>query len=234
MSKIRNILTIIFVLALTSCMKDSTIEYRNVAMGNFTEGKFISDNGVIFNIRENAAAEFPDTVKRAFISCDILTQVGNDEYDIRLTGVNPVFTKAPVDSTAVTEPDIFVEDPLNIAEMWVSGGYINMFIQVPMKYGSTKAHLINLVRNDECKEEGTYEFTLKHNAFGEVITSADQDFIIGGTYASFPVSGILEGDNCVICIRWTSQKSTDTGWITETEKNTLRYEWTRGGYEHAL
>ena len=97
-------------------------------------------------------------MKRAIVSCDILAQKGKDEYDIRLTGATPVFTKAPVDSTAVTDSAVFVENPLNIAEMWIAGGYINMQLLIPVKSGSEQVHLINLVRDDAVQSEGTYDF----------------------------------------------------------------------------
>ena len=219
-------------LCLISCQKDDTLQYFNTTMGNFSDGKFISDQGNTFNIKELACQNVSDTIARAIIVCDVLSKTGEKEYDIRLHDVSGVFTKTPVDSTSVTDSTIFVENPLSIGEMWCSGGYINMFIYIPMKSGSTQAHLINLVRNDASADEGVYEFVLKHNAYGEVMTGEDTDFVLGGTYVSFPVAGMFKEDKATIRIRWTAHKEVEGAWSVETERNVLEYSWVKGGFEH--
>lgn len=227
----RKTLVILLLICLTACQKDNTIQYFNVTMGNFTDGKFVSDQGNVFNITEKTCNDRTDTLKRAMIMCDILAKTGDSSYNVRLNEVTPVFTKSPIDSTAVRDSAIFVENPLNIGELWISGGYINMYIMIPMKAASTQVHLINLMLDDEASGDGIYRFTLKHNAYGEVLSAEDTDFILGGTYASFPVSDKFNEDKATIQIAWTSLKSDEHGWSTETEKNTLQYEWTRGGFE---
>lgn len=230
----RKIFAIVILLSLAACQKDDTIQYFNVTMGNFTDGKFISDQGNIFNITEKTCNDRTDTLKRAIVMCDILTKRGENSYDVRLNEVTPVFTKSPVDSTAVTDSAVFVENPLNIGELWISGGYINMYIVIPMKVSSTQAHLINLMLDDEASSDGVYRYTLKHNAYGEVPSSGDTDFVLGGTYVSFPVSGKFNEEKATIHISWTSLKSDEYGWSTETEKNTLQHEWARGGFEQSI
>lgn len=220
------------VICMVACQKDDTLQYYNAIIGNFSEGGFISDQGLKLNITERNCQEVADSIVRAIIVCDILAKTGEGEYDIRLHDVSRVFTKAPVDSTEVTDSAIFVENPLSVGEMWYSGGYINMYIYIPMKPGSTRAHLINLVRNDGLEEEGVYEFVLKHNAYGEVMSIMDQDFVLGGAYVSFPVSGIFTSDKAQIRIKWTAHKEEEGKWGIETEHNTLVYEWEKGGYEH--
>lgn len=232
MTSIRKILAIMAALCLISCQKDDTLQYFNTTMGNFSDGKFISDQGNTFNIKELACQNVSDTIARAIIVCDVLSKTGEKEYDIRLHDVSGVFTKTPVDSTSVTDSTIFVENPLSIGEMWCSGGYINMFIYIPMKSGSTQAHLINLVRNDASAEEGVYEFVLKHNAYGEIMTGEDTDFVLGGTYVSFPVAGMFKEDKATIRIRWTAHKEVEGAWSVETERNVLEYSWKKGGFEH--
>ena len=220
------------VMVLASCQKDDTLHYSNITMGNFVDGVFVSDQGNRFNIKEQTCEGIPDTLKRAIITCDVLAKTGEDAYDIRLNGFSGVFTKEPVDSTAVTDSTVFAEDPLMIHEMWYSGGYINMYVLIPLKIGSGHAHLINLVRNDEASVPGVYEFTLKHNAFGEVATPGDMSYTLGGTYASFPAAGMFTEDEADIIIRWNAGKSDDTASETGSQSNFLVYKWKRGGYEH--
>ena len=210
-----------------SCQKDSTLHYSNITMGNIVDGVFISDQGNIFNIKEQTCEGVIDTMKRAYISCDILSKTSEKTYDIRLNGFHNVFTKSPVDSTAVTDTAVFAEDPLMVYEMWYAGGYINMYIALYFKEGSGQSHLINLVRNDEGAAPGVYEFTLRHNAFGELPDESDTDFILGGTYVSFPAADLIKEDEADIMIRWNSGKKNEDG---SDAGNILIYKWKRGGY----
>lgn len=216
------------ILGFAACQKDDTLYYSNVTMGNIVDGVFISDQGNIFSIKEQTCTGILDTVKRAMILCDVLSKTGEDTYDIRLNGFSSVFTKAIVDSSAVTDPEILVEDPLMMYEMWYAGGYINMYIALHFKEGSGQPHLINLVRNDEKAAPGTYEFTLKHNAFGEVADPDETEMAFGGTYISFPAADMIKEDEAEIIIRWNS---IDTEGNTSDSASSLVYKWKRGGYE---
>ena len=230
----RILISLLISLCLLSCQKDETIRYNNVTMGNFVDGKFISDQGITYDIVEQTCSGMADTLDRAIISCDVLSKTGDDRYDIRLTGFDEIFTKQPVDSTTVKEADILVENPLSVGEIWYAGGYINMFIYIPIKEGSTRTHLINLVRDDMNSTSENYIFTLKHNAFGEIITAEDTDFILGGTYVSFPIANVIKGDKTQLTLCWTSNEENEDKWSAKTRKNTITLEWERGGYEHKL
>lgn len=229
MISLRKIFTTIILAAMgfISCQKDSTLHYSNITMGNIVDGVFISDQGNIFNIKEQTCEGVIDTMKRAYISCDILSKTAEKTYDIRLNGFHNVFTKSPVDSTAVTDTAVFAEDPLMVYEMWYAGGYINMYIALYLKEGSGQSHLINLVRNDEGAVPGVYEFTLRHNAFGELPSEGDTDFILGGAYVSFPASDLFKEEEADIIIRWNSGEKDENG---SNLGNALIYKWKQGGY----
>lgn len=113
---------------MVSCKKDETIRYGNVTMGNRVNGKFISDQGNTFNLVEiNAKINF-DKFRRGIMQCDVLRQTGEKEYDVRVTYLDTVLTKAPVMASAIEEDsDKKVQDPIHIEQYWVSGGYLNMY-----------------------------------------------------------------------------------------------------------
>lgn len=222
------------VIGFVSCQKDDTLYYSNLTMGNVVDGVFISDQGNRFDIREQTCEGRLDTMKRAIITCDVLAKTAESTYDIRLTELAGVFTKAPVDSSAVTDQEVFVEDPLMVYEMWYAGGYINMYVLIPFKIGSSQVHLINLVRNDKDAAPGTYEFTLKHNAFGEVASSGEGQYTLGGTYMSFPVVGLFEGDEADIIIHWNSGEDAGDDADAEGKRNSLVYKWKSGGFEQDM
>ena len=236
MSYIKYIISVISALSLWSCAMDGTLQYSNVTMGNFAEGEFVSDQGLSFNIVERTCSGVIDTLERAIISCDILSRSEGGRYTVRLTGFNEVFTKDPVDSTSVTDQNIFIEDPIHLGEAWYAGGYLNMLVYVPVKENSKQAHMINLVRDDQETAEGIYRFTFKHNAHGELITAEDTDFIMAGRYVSFPLTPLFKEDekNVQIILNWTSNEEIDGNWSAETTKNTISLKVERSGYEHKL
>ncbi|MBR5499381.1 MAG: hypothetical protein IKV75_04375 [Bacteroidales bacterium] len=206
-------------------------------MGNFVDGEFISDQGLSFNIVEKTCSDVTDTLTRAMISCDVLSRSEDGGYNIRLTGVDEIFTKNPVDSTSVaSDTEIMTENPLSIEEIWYAGGYLNMLIYIPVKENSKQAHLINLVRNDVNTQDGTYRFTFKHNAFGELITASDSDFLLASAYVSFPIAQLFQKDEkkVQIVLNWTSNEEKEGVWSDEMKKNTITLEVERIGYEHKL
>ena len=216
---------------------DNTLQYSNVTMGNFVDGEFISDQGLSFNIVEKTCSDVTDTLTRAMISCDVLSRSEDGGYNIRLTGVVEIFTKNPVDSTSVaSDTEIMTENPLSIEEIWYAGGYLNMLIYIPVKENSKQAHLINLVRNDGNTQDGTYRFTFKHNAFGELITASDSDFLLASAYVSFPIAQLFQEDEkkVQIVLNWTSNEEKEGVWSDEMKKNTITLEVERIGYEHKL
>ena len=232
MSSLKIYISVFFAALILSCQKDDTIYYNNITMGNFVEGQFISDQGITYDIVEQTCSGETDTLKRAIISCDVLSKAVENKYNVRLNGFDAIFTKDPVDSTAVKDSSIFVENPLSVGEIWYAGGYLNMYIYIPIKEGSTQTHLINLVRDNEKSTSETYRFTLKHNAFGEVITAEDTNFVLGGTYVSFPIANLIQTDKALIILNWTSHDEQEGMWSVETKKNTISVEWERGGFEH--
>ena len=235
MSIRKYIISILIAVCACSCAADYTMQYSNTTMGNFTDGTFISDQGLIFDIEDNACPVAPDTVQRAIISCDIL-KFNSEEgrYTVRLTDYCPVFTKEPVDSTSVTEEDILAEDGLHINEIWYAAGYLNLHAYIPVKENSSQAHLINLVRNDKNETEGVYEFSLKHNAYGEIISADSTGIVLASCYISFPVSYLFKEDEqkVQIIFKWTSYEEQDGMLAPATKKNTTTIDIERGGYEH--
>lgn len=234
MSSIRIYLSILLTLLVISCQKDDTIHYSNVTMGNFVNGQFISDQGITYDIVEQTCSVDTDTLGRSMVSCDILTKTGDNRYNIRLNEFSSIFTKDPIESTAVTDSTIFVENPLSVSEIWYAGGYLNLYIYIPIKEGSTQTHLINLMKNDDRSVADNYVFSLKHNAYGEILTEEDTDFVLGGTYVSFPIANIIQGDHAKLTLEWTSHEENEGMWSVETKRNTISMDWERVGFEHKL
>jgi hypothetical protein len=212
-------------------------------MGNIVEGRFVSDQGNIFNVAEQTCVGDLPTMERAFVVCDVLhrTEGGKDnEYDVRVNQIASVLTKDVV-ALNKTTADMLIQDPVHIEYAWVSGGYVNLYILVPMKAGSTTKHLINLVHEGAMTDvqtgeelEGSYRFTLRHNSNGDKITPPQViDYVLAGAYVSFPLNTYITEKEADFSIEWTWHKNAGSGLSSETEVKALKAKFTSEGFQHA-
>ena len=240
-----------------SCKKDPTLQYNNLTMGNVTEGVFTSDQGNIFNVVEQDMACYGrlDTMKRAIILCDVLNQITGgqeNEYDVRLTAMYPVRVKDIIldgkveditpnakensgESTEEgtdegTDQNVYREDPVTISQVWISGGYINMYVTLPYKQSSKTIHEINLIK---IETKDGYAFRLVHNANGETMTDSTMyDFVEGGGYFSFPISSIITEEEARVRFEWKWYRVLGTS----IDLNSTDFYYTefvyKKGYEH--
>lgn len=229
--------TLFFIATVVSCKKDETLRYNNTTMGNINGEEIISDQGNTFHISEKL---FDVDLKsfesgRVMLMCDVLKETAAKTYDIRLTGITSVLTKEIKSmSDSTPEEDLNISNPLVIRNLWYAGGYLNLNIEIAQKKSSETKHFINLVLDSEQSKDGTYTFTLLHNAQGEVPTEDDREYSGAAGYVSFPISKIIKEDSAKIILKWKSHKYAGSGYsLTESEDLTREYNWQRQGYEHA-
>ena len=238
---------------ISSCQKDDTLRYGNVTMGNLVDGKFISDQGNTFNMVEMNTSVDLKKFRRGIMQCDVLREVGENEYDVRVTYMDTVFTKAPVFAEDVdTDPEKVVEDPIHIEQVWISGGYLNMYVVFEIQVNpflKESKHMVNLVIDDAASEGGKYEFTLRHNAFGETFTQVDEESKLepqpvskaevsinwgfAGSYISFPIAELMEDEKAEITLNWNSHIITDFAWSAKTEERSVKLSYSKDSFEHA-
>jgi len=243
MNKIRRTLIIMLAAcaALTACKQDETLRYNNVTMGNVTEGTFTSDQGNVFNVVEKNCTGNLEEMKRAFVICDVLnlTPGTENEYDVRLNGVAEVLVKDAISrNQADGNEESAVSDPIHINAFWISGGYVNMYLVYERLKDSDVKHLVNLVIEESETESGKYSFTLRHNSFGESLTSdlEDEDkekLILAAAYVSFPLNEMIEGNSAELTFKWKWYKSAGLGISSETQEYSQTVSYQKGGYEQA-
>ena len=223
-------------LAAVSCQKDDVLQYNNMTMGNIVDGRFISDQGNIFNVVGQSCEGRLEEQKRAMVICDVLNSTsGSDkEYDVYLKSYAYVLDKDAVALENATEGDITVQDPIHIEQLWVSGGYLNMLIKFHAVEGSGVKHLVNLVYSKD--EEGRYVVNFRHNAFGEVLAdSTYSSMVMAAGYVCFPIAKFIKEETAKIVLNWKWYKSSDIGYIYNTVTDyTFEYEWARTGFEHSF
>lgn len=225
----------ITVFAAASCTKDETIRYNNATMGNVVNGKFTSDQGNIFNVVEQTCPGKLDTMKRAFMVCDILknTEGSENQYDIRLNYLTPVLTKNAILSSSITEGNELANDPILLQTYWVSGGYLNIYLAVPVEINSKVKHTINFVYDDTEQEEGIYTFNIRHDGTGEDLKNDSQNNItLAYAYTSVPVASIIKEDNAKIVIKWINHKVIGNAVIlSETEEIKREVLYSKDAYQ---
>jgi hypothetical protein len=224
-------------LASVSCSKgDDTLRYNNATMGNVKDGAIISDQGNRFNIVDQTCEGKIDTMQRVFVVCDVLRNTegaSEKDYDIRLNVLVPVLAKDAVRATSITEGNELKNDPILLSNIWISGGYLNAYIMIPVKAGSKIKHRIDLEYDDLAQNDGSYAFTFRHDASGEVLTeSNDYNMQIAYGYVSFPIASIIKEDNAKIKITWLSHK-TDAGIIfSDIQEYTTELIYSNETYQH--
>lgn len=224
------------VAVLTSCKQDDTLQYNNFTMGNVVDGTFTSDQGNIFNVVEKTCTGDLEGMKRAIMLCDVLKKVeGTDNvYDIRLNGLQEVLLKDHITKNfADADAEASVNDPINIENLWFSGGYMNLLLVYEMKRGSTQKHLVNLVLDEEASSAGKYVFNIRHNSFGESLTLNENDVVLAGAYASFPMNSLIKEESADITIKWKWYRNAGQGWSSEVQENSFNITYTKGGFEQA-
>ena len=227
--------TALMCLGAASCKKDTTIQYNNETMGNVDGSTFVSDQGNIFNIVEQEGNYYDELMKteRAYILCDVLNRTAggqDNEYDIRLRAMLKVITKDIITLGTETTEEMVKEDPVDVKEIWPSGGYINFYIELPVRKNSQTAHLINLVQEEA--SEG-YAFRLTHNAYGETREAyPDEEFNIAGGYVSFPINTVIQENETKLKVEWTWYKTYGVITSKETETKGVEGTYKKGGFEH--
>ncbi len=236
----RNIKRFLIVLAaavtafsFTSCEEDTTLEYYNVTMGNVVDGVFVSDQGNIFNVVEQTCVGRVDTMKRALVICDVLKAVEGkeNEYDVRLNFLTKVMEKQVLPLNGIEDFTKYVNDPLILSDWWISGGYINMYVTLPVDRNAKKIHEINLVHEFS---DDTHKFFLRHNANGDLLKDGGDNsaFDLASTYISFPISSVINADKAKVVVEWNSLKVMGTYVSAQSETKKYEFDYERNKYEH--
>lgn len=192
-----------------SCLKSETILYREITMAQVTgPTQFVTDVGLTYNVIENPfGIEFAD-LTRVIINCNVLKQTGDREFNVQLLQLADPLKKDAVLTSTLTKPDDGLgNDPVGLASVWVSGGYLNMAVGM-LVIDQEKEHTVNLEFDDTAPSD-TLRFTLRHDdglPDGEDVIFDES--IIGYTYATFPIQKLLpEGVTTLpIKLTWTWDK----------------------------
>ena len=216
-------------LLLVSCLNKGEYLYSDTGMcTKIGADRLRTDGGAIYNIVENSSgSNFSQTSKRIMISCDVQSAVPGttNEYNIRLIDFREALVDEPVTASAMTA-DTLGNDGINVVQAWVSGGYLNSYLNVTMKNYSDTSHDIKVLFDDVRSNSDTLFFKMRHNAHGESPENPEMSFnqlTLAGVYASFPLAGILPvgGNYPTVHLEWD--------WYTDEGSSYGREKSTRSG-----
>lgn len=204
MAFIAFILLLITMPMLQSCLNnDWDNEYPSLfAIGTI---KVIEGNNYYFTLDEGSKLYPGDTTaiynyavvdgQRAFVYFDELSEPKEGyKYNAKIKHIENILTK-DIYSMPADKADSIGDDRINIIEpIWITGDFLNIKYQFYHSNNKEKAHMLNLVVNEESTEENdkpdylTMEF--RHNAYN------DDPLILGTGLTSFKLDNIahlLEG-----------------------------------------
>ncbi len=232
----------ITVFSAISCDKDSTLRYNNVTMGNVVDGTYITDQGNKFNIVDQTCTGNITDYKRVFTICDVLKSSGAEkEYDVRLNFMLKVLEKEAKAVSSIENIETYMNDPLRVGNVWISGGYINFIIYAPFdktkfvdgQLADENKHEINLLYE---KVEDVYKFNIRQDAKGDILELGEEnpDMEWYNSYVSFPVTSIITEEDAKISIEWNNYVISEiSGEITgATAPEIIEGDYKKSSYEH--
>lgn len=196
----------ILAFSLSSCVSSSSLPI-SVFQGIVTasSGKLISDEGDEYTL-VNSQTEYPLDSGRYMVSCDVLRKTGGHRFEAVLNGIVKA-EGSTVLKKSEASPEDLADDPLDIGDVWISGGYVNMRNTCISLKDSPTSHLVNLVFDDIASKEDSLFFYMCHNSFGEKPDNDEhksKTFLVRTYYSSYNLDGVIphSHSNRVITIRW--------------------------------
>ncbi len=164
---------------LSSCLDDAENSYSQLTIGTV---RIIENNDYYFQLDPGSKMYPGDTTRinnyplkegqRAFINFDLLDEkIPGYEYNALIYKIENILTKdilrMPSD---ITEEEVG-NDKINITNIWISEGFLNIQYQFFYDKNSDKKHLLNLVINEKNTENGIdddyFTLELRRNGFKE-------------------------------------------------------------------
>lgn len=218
------ILVIILLLSI-ACNKETIIMSNHMTMGFVTgEYQIRTDENYIYNIVEGTTGAGIALGTRVMVVCDVLnlTAGTEDQYDVRVLGMNVAITGTPMNLSEFDKAGW--KDAITIADAWLSGGYLNMYCVWIAKRNSGIEHETTLVFDDIRTDRDTVAFTLVHNGKGEGLYADSDPSDLTTVYktVSFPIKNYITG-NVILKLSWMWHKNDGQYLFPETENHHVNY-----------
>lgn len=200
---------VLSVIGLTSCLDDDKHEWLHMkeswgtVIGTQEEFKIVTDLGNTLLVVENNNPSFQiEDSMRVVVTFTELEQRGENVFDIRINALRELLTKDPLYSSQLNEQqvDSVGNDPIEALYAWFGNGqYLNIEFGIYFS-DLQKAHMLNLVVDEERSTDERVYVQLKHNAFDDDVRMYE-----GYGRVSFDIADLIpEGkDQIIVVMEWT-------------------------------
>lgn len=165
MKKILTIALIAEAALLSGCTKEDFLITNDQTMGDIIGGRFLSDQGIWYDIVEQTCDGRLADCKRALVISDILKNTSTKDelsYEIRLKDFIDVSV-----TEIVSSPGDAPQDPVLVDLAWVSGGYLNLRLGYYGQAASSVSHQFSAAILQKPGINQELVVRVCHNANGE-------------------------------------------------------------------
>ena len=189
----------------TSCEKDVERSplYNGLVTIRYTEGNVLyfqlDDVRTLYPVNMNTG-KFWNEGQRVLINFYVVDEDDRGFTDaVYVNWINPILTKATVESKGVENDIVYGKAPVEIVRDWVTvveDGYLTLRFRTYWSGGVT--HAVNLLTG--VNPDNPYEVEFRHNDYG------DYDYYVGDGLVSFDLSKLpdTEGKTVNLKLRWMS------------------------------
>lgn len=200
MKKLLSIALIAAATLLNGCTKEEFLITNDQTMGDLISGRFLSDQGIWYDIVEQTCSGRLADCKRALVVTDILKNTSTKEelsYEVRLK--NFVEVGLP---EVVSDPDQQVQEPVLVDLAWVSGGYLNLRLVYKYLPDSGVNHSYTVAVTQTPTISDPLIVRVCHDAGGEYLGADRVDasaLKTGVTFVSVPISSYYAAGAAETC-----------------------------------
>lgn len=193
-------------LAAVCCKESNGMLYRTLVPGFMQDnGSMLADDGNTYLFNNPTMPEAFLKAKRVVALMDVIDAVDGQEKTFNammLEYALPVY-KDPAECSTTEEIEALGKDPVNVTNIWYSGGCLNLQNVIMIGPDPEVKHTISLAMSPVTAESDTLHFTLCHDAAADA-TLGDLDGLTRYSfYSSFPIKDLLpETGSRVVELKW--------------------------------
>lgn len=197
----KRLLLIFLVAAAVSCAKTDPILYRVITFGYPNGRSLLADDGMLYRFPTAASTFNWKEAERVFAVFDVTRAVSDSVFEAKLINYSVPLYKEPAVVNGQEEADALGTSGIKVADIWYSGGCLNMINVIKVVEGGKEQHFINLAKDSGQPDGDTLKLSLHHRPEP---APPDDDTLTDYTfYSSFPLKDILPGSgSTVIKVSW--------------------------------
>ena len=123
------------------------------------------DSGTsLWPVATNIPGYNPKEKQRAFVIYSLLSdEFYGYDHAVKILDLKSILTKPVAENLGKENDDTYGTDPVDIAEMWIGDGYLNIVFE--FNYGGNAVHYINLLASES--PDTPYSFEFRHHAYND-------------------------------------------------------------------